>query len=104
MQHGTIRRKEPRKVAAGNVVDSAVGHRNQEKRSRHRLGPRRINSSLVHNSVGAEGKNEHRKQPGKHGADTSKSAVVTPVVSVYVYCLSGVHWQSFLRINSFSTY
>src|SRR5258705_11033861 len=104
MEHGSIRLKESRQVASGSVVDNSICCRDQEKRSRHRLGPRRINSSLVHNRVGAEGKNEHRKQPGKHGADTSKSGVVTPVVSVYVYCLSGVHWQSFLRINSFSTY
>src|SRR5258705_8692022 len=104
MQHGPIRRKESRQVAASNVVDNSICRRDQEKRSRHRLGPRGIDSRFVHNHVGAEGKNEHRKQPGKHGADTSKGGVVTPVVSVYVYCLSGVHWLSFLRINSFSTY
>ncbi len=80
MQHGLIRREPGRNVAAQNRVHDPVGSREQEKRVRHVLKPRRVDPGRMHNDISKGGQNDDYQQTRDYGADAPKDTA--PLVGI----------------------
>lgn len=71
MLHRPIGCKAGGDVAARDTVDDAIGCRQCEQRTGHRLAPRRKNVGEVQDLVGAERKAGTHEKTSKKGADAS---------------------------------
>jgi hypothetical protein len=71
VQHGPVRCKLGREIAARDAVDSAIGSRKKEKGVAHGLARRWKNTGCLQQLVGAESNDATRDCPREHGPDAA---------------------------------